>query len=56
MYYVDSLVGSIDRFEFDISTGSLGRRRHFADVGDFVASDGALVVADGLCVDAEDFV
>jgi sugar lactone lactonase YvrE len=56
LYYVDSMIGSIDCFEFDVGTGSLGRRTSFVEIADFSRAQGNLVVADGLCVDAEDCV
>ena len=58
MFYVDSLAGAIACFEFDVDTGSLGRRTRFAEIEDFNfnRATGKLVVADGLCVDAEDCV
>ncbi len=47
MYYVDTVTGRIDVFEFATTTGNLGERRPFAFVD---AADGG---PDGLAVDAE---
>ena len=50
LYYVDSATGGIDAFDFDVATGSVDRRRRFADVPP------ELGLPDGLTVDAEDGV
>ncbi|HKA69919.1 MAG TPA: SMP-30/gluconolactonase/LRE family protein [Actinomycetes bacterium] len=45
MYYVDSPTGRLDAFDYDLDTGTLGRRRTFATI------DAGF--PDGLCVDAD---
>jgi len=54
MYYVDSLAGTVDRFDFDPDSGRIGGRRRVLDVDGFSTEPGRMVVADGLCVDADD--
>jgi sugar lactone lactonase YvrE len=48
MWFADSGPGTVDAFEFDAATGSIGSRRTVIRV------DPAEGVPDGLCVDAED--
>jgi sugar lactone lactonase YvrE len=48
-YYVDSLAGGIDAFEFDLSSGALSGRRRVVELG-FPAEVGFV---DGICVDAD---
>jgi sugar lactone lactonase YvrE len=50
MYYVDSPLGRVDVFDFDIDTGALAGRRTLVDV----PSEHGM--PDGLAVDAEGFV
>jgi sugar lactone lactonase YvrE len=50
MYFVDSLRGSLDRFDFEMVTGTPSGRRSIAV---FPRADG---VPDGLCLDAEDHI
>jgi sugar lactone lactonase YvrE len=47
MYYVDSLEGRVDVFDFDLGSGAIAGRRPFAVI------DGAEIVPDGLTVDAD---
>jgi sugar lactone lactonase YvrE len=47
MYYIDSVERRVDVFDFDLTTGTIEKRRPFAAIKD----DGAL--PDGLTVDAE---
>ncbi|GAC1576555.1 MAG: CBU_1789 family Dot/Icm type IV secretion system effector [Candidatus Dormibacteria bacterium] len=54
LYYVDSLTGWVDRFDFDLRDGTLGARVPVANIQGFTVATGGLVVADGLCVDAEE--
>ena len=49
MYVIDSLSGHIDAFEFDLSEGRLGDRRHAVDLR-LRPGEG---FADGMCVDAD---
>jgi sugar lactone lactonase YvrE len=46
MYYVDSLAGSVDVFDYDATSGSIGNRRILASAG------GGKAVPDGLTVDS----
>lgn len=50
MYFVDSMIGAIFAYEFDLTTGELGQRRTFAHLRE---EEGA---PDGLTVDAEGHV
>lgn len=50
MYFVDSLAGGVDVFDYDDATGEISGRRRFADVP---ATTG---LPDGLTVDSEDHV
>lgn len=50
MYYVDSAEWRIDTFDFDVRSGSIGRRRPFVE---FTAAEGK---PDGLTVDSDDHV
>jgi sugar lactone lactonase YvrE len=50
MYFVDSLRGSLDRFDYDIATGRPRGRRSIAV---FARTEG---LPDGLCVDQEDHI
>jgi D-xylonolactonase len=50
LYFTDSDLGRIDRFDYDENTGALANRRVFAQITDHAA------VPDGLTVDAEGFV
>ena len=48
LYLVDSAIGAIDRFAFDLDAGAIGRRRRFATVElDAGRPDGLAVDADG---------
>ncbi len=49
-YYIDTPTGRVDRFDFDLPTGTLTNRRPFVEIP---AADGR---PDGLIVDAEGFV
>ena len=46
-YLVDTLARTVDAFDFDLATGTLGRRRRFLDV------EAGLGGPDGLTVDAD---
>lgn len=48
-YYIDSAVGAIDAFAFDLSSGELGPPRRIVEID----VDPALGFADGMCVDAD---
>jgi len=50
MYFTDSMARTIWAYEFDLTNGELGERRHFARLADH---DG---VPDGLTVDSEGFI
>lgn len=50
MYYVDSMEGRVDVFDFDLDAGSISHRRPF------VAVDDVEVLPDGLTVDADGYV
>jgi sugar lactone lactonase YvrE len=53
MYYVDSMAGGIDAFDFDDASGRLGNRRRLVDVPNDTASPCGLTVCDGLTLDVE---
>ncbi len=48
LYYIDSLAGGIDVFDYEAATGELSGRRPFVKIP---LSDG---LPDGMCIDAED--
>jgi sugar lactone lactonase YvrE len=50
MYFIDSLAGGLDAFDFDLDSGALSRRRRLVTVE---AGEG---VADGMTVDSEGFI
>jgi len=50
MYYIDTMAGGVDAFDFDLATGELANRRRFAS---FEEGEG---IPDGLAVDAEGHV
>jgi sugar lactone lactonase YvrE len=47
MYYVDSLAGSLDAFDFDAQSGEVTRRRRLVEI------DRSLGLADGIAVDVD---
>jgi sugar lactone lactonase YvrE len=48
LYYIDSMAGGVDAFDFDASTGSISGRRQAIKIE---MSEG---IPDGMCIDAED--
>jgi len=56
MYYIDSLAGGIDAFEFDARTGSIGRRRRLVGIPSDPRSPAGKTVPDGMTMDAEGFL
>jgi len=49
LYYVDSLAGGIDAYDFDLASGELGERGRVVELGP--AAETGFV--DGICVDAD---
>lgn len=47
MYYIDTLLGRVDVFDFDLTSGAIENRRLFAEVQGGGAPDGMAVDADG---------
>lgn len=46
-YFIDSMSGGVDAFDFDLQTGSLDNRRQVVQVAESAG------VPDGMCIDAE---
>jgi sugar lactone lactonase YvrE len=51
MYYIDSMAGGVDAFDYDVETGAPSNRRRLIDVPD---EGGQL--PDGMCVDADGYL
>jgi sugar lactone lactonase YvrE len=47
MYFIDSMAGGVDRFDFDVADGSIANRRRVVEVPE------SLGLPDGMTVDAE---
>ena len=56
MYYIDSLTGGIDAFDFDARAGRLGTRRRLVSIPSDPGSPVGETVPDGMTLDAEGFL